>query len=439
MLKTRLLNPSWFSPRRELSRTLVLRILANIHGAQLLIQQPNTPDELVGNPKATKQIKIQIKDPCVFERVLTGGSIALAETYIEGLWKTDSLNSLLTLLSYHQLRIDHLESKISILTDVASRLRSKLKNKRKINPPRNILAHYNLDEEFYRLLLGKHMQYSCALFDHLPTEQPEISLEQAQLQKMERICQQLQLCGSDQLLEIGSGWGSLAIYAATHYGCRITTITSSDEQYQYCCGQVHRLKLGQQIQVLSRDFRDISGHFDKVVAVEMIETVGEHEQEHFIEICKRRLKPGGLMLLQTSTLADHRYDNHHQSADFIQQLVSPGAFLPASLMLKSYFVKHHLEIIDELDLRLNYALTLRAWHNQLEANREKHPEKMDFSHHFFRIWRFYLAFSEAEYISGNNGAWQYTLRYNPAPKGASHTRLAFRSVNKKLSRLASED
>ncbi|MFM2483084.1 class I SAM-dependent methyltransferase [Celerinatantimonas sp. YJH-8] len=420
MLKPRLLNHPWFSPRREIARTLVVRFLSSIQGAQLILKQPEMTDEVMGDKQSSLQIHIEIRDPCVFERMIGGGSIAAAETYIEGLWRTDALHALLTVLAHNQSKLDRLDAGISWISDFTTALRHRLRQNRKSTIKRTLLAHYNLNHLFYASFLDPYMQFSSALYTDLATENPEASLEQAQLQKLERICQQLKLSKQDHLLEIGSGWGGLAIYAAQHYGCQVTTTTTSDLQYQHCCEQVHKLGLGQQIQVLSRDYRDLYGKFDKVVSVEMLETVGENNLPQFIRLCSERLKSGGIMVLQTVTISDHRYDSYRKSTDFIQQLIFPGTFLPAESPLKAMFVKNHLKIVDELDMRLNYALTLQAWHRRLTGFREQNPQKTGFNSQFFRLWHFYMAYCEAGFISGNTHAWQFTLEHKPNGKPRNH-------------------
>lgn len=410
MLKARRLPLNWFNPQRELARTLLTRFLTNLVGAQIRLQSHNST-ELLGDQQSDTIIDIIIHDPCVYERIINGGSIEAAETYIEGLWKTSDLHALLKIVAFNQGRLDKLESGISKIAHWTAKFRHQQHKNRKSQAKRNILSHYDLGNDFYSAFLDKHMQYSCALFNESTLDQhnPENNLEQAQQQKMERVCKQLQLNHNDHLLEIGTGWGGLAIYAAQHYGCQVTTTTISDQQYQYCCQQVHQLGLENKIQVLSRDYRDLHDFYDKLVSIEMIEAVGETYLPLFIRQCSRRLKPGGKMLLQSITIANKRYQSYRKNTDFIQQLVFPGGFLPCESILKTLFAKYHLQITNYFDMREHYIWTLRSWYNRLQQYRQQSPHTLGFNYQFFRLWDFYLAYSEAGFSSHNTGVCQFTL------------------------------
>ncbi|MFM2477835.1 class I SAM-dependent methyltransferase [Celerinatantimonas sp. MCCC 1A17872] len=413
MLKARRLSLPWLNPQRELARNIVTMFLSRIDGACIELQQPGQPSQLFGQKGAKHQLVIDVRDACVFERVLRGGTLAAAETYIEGLWRTSNLHELLLVMANNQQRLDHLDSNISKLFQWSAKIRHWLNHNRKQQAKRNILAHYDLGNHFYQSFLDSKMQYSCALYDdELKNRPPEALLEQAQERKLKRICDQLQLNSSSHLLEIGSGWGGLAIYAAQHYGAQVTTTTISDEQYAYCCQKVHKLHLNDKIRVLSCDYRDLHGHFDKLVSIEMIEAVGHAYLPQFIQKCADLLTPGGKMLLQTITIKDERYDNYRHNTDFIQQMVFPGGFLPALKILKRLFRKSKLQIDNQLDMRLSYAKTLRAWHNRLCAYRAQHPGDLGFNAQFFRLWHFYMAYCEAGFLSANTGVWQLTLTHN---------------------------
>ncbi|CAG9000389.1 MAG: Tuberculostearic acid methyltransferase UfaA1 [Candidatus Celerinatantimonas neptuna] len=412
MLKTRRLPLNWFNPKRKIAKTLFTRFLANLVGAKIRLQSHHST-ELLGDPQSDQIIDIIIHDPCVYERIISGGSIEAAETYIEGLWKTSDLHALLKIAAFNQARLDKLESGISKLAQWTAKLRYKQHKNRKSQAKRNILSHYDLGNYFYSTFLDKQMQYSCALFDEssINPQHPENGLEQAQQQKIKRISKQLQLTSDDHLLEIGTGWGGLAIYAAQHYGCQVTTTTISDQQYQYCCEQIHQLGLENKIQVLNRDYRDLHGYYDKLVSIEMIEAVGETYLPLFIRQCSKRLKPGGMMLLQSITIADKRYQSYRKNTDFIQQLVFPGGFLPCESVLKTLFTKYNLQITDYLDMREHYIWTLRAWYHRLQQYRQKHSQTLGFNSQFFRLWNFYLAYSEAGFASSNTGVCQFTLTH----------------------------
>ncbi|MFM2484596.1 class I SAM-dependent methyltransferase [Celerinatantimonas yamalensis] len=411
MLKTRSLPWNWFNPRRELARNVLIHFLSHIKGARIELKQPEQSNQICGEDNASVHLIIDIRDNCVFERVLRGGSLAAAETYIEGLWRTDDLHTLLIVMAQNQARLDRLDSNISKWVEWAAKSRHWLRRNHKSQAKRNILAHYDLGNHFYKSFLDSQMQYSSALYHGLDTTHPEQNLDQAQQQKLQRICEQLQLNADSHLLEIGSGWGGLAVYAARHYGCQVTTTTISDEQYQYCCQLVHQQGLSDRIRVLSRDYRDLHGRYDRLVSIEMIEAVGEAYLPQFIQKCAMLLKPGGRMLLQSITIADERFDSYQKNTDFIQQMVFPGGFLPSMALLKKLINKYQFVTENCFDMRLSYAYTLHAWHNRLSTYRSEHPQALVFNAQFFRLWHFYMAYCEAGFLSANTGVWQITLTH----------------------------
>lgn len=409
MLKTQRLPWHWLSPRREIAKNVVTLFLSRIEGAQIELHQGEGNTQTYGDQLSPLKFIIEVRDPCVFERVMRGGTLAAAETYIEGLWKTNNLDGLLLIMAQNLRRLDRLDAQMSKWVSWCTNFRKRLHRNHKAQAKRNILSHYDLGNHFYSSFLDTQMQYSAGIYSDFETDHPETQLEQAQGAKLQRICEQLELNENTHLLEIGSGWGGLAVYAATHYGCKVTTTTISDEQYQYCCALVHRLHLGDQIHVLSRDYRDLSGHYDRLVSIEMIEAVGEEYLPNFIERCSRLLKPGGRMLLQSITIDDARYETYRQHSDFIQQMVFPGGFLPALKILNPLFKKYTLNVENYFEMRLSYAQTLLAWHNKLTQYRQEHPQQLGFNAQFFRLWHFYMSYCRAGFITANTNVWQITL------------------------------
>ena len=254
---------------------------------------------------------------------------------------------------------------------------------------RNIAAHYDLGNDFFAAWLDERMMYSSGLF-----EDESDTLEQAQVNKLNRICRQLDLKPTDSLVEIGTGWGGLAIHAARHFGCRVTTTTISREQYDYACRQVQQAGLTDRIDVLMRDYRDLDGRYDKLVSVEMIEAVGHHYLDRYLATIDGLLKPDGLALVQAITIEDFRYQSALKSVDFIKRYIFPGSFIPSlSAITASMARATRLGLIELADFGASYALTLRHWRQRFDAAWDD-ISATGFDETFRRRWQFYLAYCE---------------------------------------------
>jgi cyclopropane-fatty-acyl-phospholipid synthase len=386
------------------ARKLVVNSFAGLKGGSITLSQPGYPSIHLGELDHPNNVEVHILDPQVFTRILRGGSVAAGETYIDGLWRCSDLHALLQLLANNQQQIDSLDRRLHWLSDGWMKLQHFFRRNHKRQAKKNILAHYDLGNGFYQSFLDPQMQYSSALFAG-----QRVSLEQAQNQKLKRICEQLQLSDDDHLLEIGTGWGGLAMYAAKHYGCKVTTTTISDKQFAHVQQQVKQQQLEHLITVLNKDYRDLSGEYDKLVSIEMIEAVGEQYLPGFAEICAKRLKVGGRMLLQAITIDDRRFSAYRKSVDFIQQYVFPGGFLPSPSLLKQLFSKQRLIPVQRLEMGLDYAQTLQHWHQRVLQQRQEGKQNFGFSEQFYRLWHFYFAYCEAGFRSRNIGTEQLTL------------------------------
>jgi len=258
---------------------------------------------------------------------------------------------------------------------------------------RNILAHYDLGNRLYRTFLDTHMQYSSAIY-----RAGDDTLEQAQINKMQRICEQLRLTEQDHLVEIGTGWGGLAIFAAKNFGCRVTTTTISDEQYQHCQQRIIEEGLDDRITLLNKDYRELTGQYDKLVSVEMIEAVGRKYLPGYFAKANELLKPGGLAMIQAITIADQRFDVYSRTEDFIQKHIFPGGFLP-SLQLMSELLANKTELIirDIHDIGLDYAKTLKDWRENFVA-RTQELEESGYGEQFRRLWEYYLGYCEGGFL-----------------------------------------
>jgi cyclopropane-fatty-acyl-phospholipid synthase len=257
---------------------------------------------------------------------------------------------------------------------------------------KNILAHYDLGNHLYTQFLDETMMYSAAVFD--PQHQ---SLHQAQLNKLRTICDKLELQPSDHLVEIGSGWGGLAIFAAKNYGCKVTTTTISDAQHEYAANQIADNGLQDQITLLKKDYRELTGQYDKLVSIEMIEAVGHEFLPTFFAKCNSLLKDSGKMLLQAITIADKRYDHYRKNVDFIQRYIFPGGCLPSIEVISKQFSQQSDMVIDHVeDIGLHYARTLNLWQQNFNQNWAALSNN-GFDGKFKRLWNYYLSYCEGAF------------------------------------------
>lgn len=333
---------------------------------------------------------LEVNDAGFWPDVVFGGSLGAAESYIQGRWSTDDLTALCRIFARNLDLSDGLESGWARLSAPAARAFHWLRRNTVRGSAANIQAHYDLGNDFFRLFLDDTMNYSCGIFDS-----PDATMRDASIEKMDRACRKLDLKPSDHLLEIGTGWGGLAVHAASQFGCRVTTTTVSREQYAFARRRVRQAGLNNCVDVQLCDYRDLEGRYDKIVSIEMIEAVGHEFLETYFGKCSSLLKPDGMMLLQGILMAEHRYESYRKSVDFIQRYVFPGSCLPSMAAISSAVAcasdmrPVHLE-----DLTPHYAETLRRWRHEFLA-RIDHVRRLGYSDAFIRLWEFYLCYCEA--------------------------------------------
>ncbi|WP_394243315.1 class I SAM-dependent methyltransferase [Vibrio astriarenae] len=350
------------------------------------------------------QATVIVNDGRFFSRMLKGGSIAAGEAYMDGWWDSPDLTSVMELMARNMTTLDSMERKSGLLTQVAYKLGHWLNRNTLTQSRKNIHAHYDLGNDLYELFLDTNMLYSSALY--LNTVD---SLEVAQINKMERLCQQLQLKNTDRVLEIGTGWGAMAIYMTQTYGCHVTTTTISEEQFEYANQQVERLGLQSKITLLKQDYRMLEGEFDKVVSIEMIEAVGKQFLSSYIEKCQSLLVKGGRFAVQAITIADQRYDSYSQNVDFIQKYIFPGGFLPSVSKLAETATKcSDFVIRDVFDIGLDYAKTLNQWHERFNEQ-EPSVKALGYDERFIRMWRYYLCYCEGGFKAKSISTVQMTF------------------------------
>jgi len=348
--------------------------------------------------------RIEVLHPQFWADAVFGGTTDAGEAYIHGLWKCDDLTALVRIMVANRGVLESLDSGPLQLAKLARRLGHWLNRNSREGSRRNIAAHYDLGNDFFRLFLDPTMNYSCGIF-----ESPEASMEQASIAKMEAACRKLALEPDDHLLEIGTGWGALAVHAASRYGCRVTTTTISKEQHALASQRVRNAGLEDRVEVLLSDYRELEGRYDKLVSVEMIEAVGHQYLDTYFRKCAGLLKPDGLMLLQAITIRDELYAEALKSVDFIQRFVFPGGFLPSvSAMTASLSRTGDLQMLHLQDIGLHYAQTLRRWRRDFFRNIEA-VRAQGYSDSFIRLWEYYLCYCEGGFLERNIGTVQMLM------------------------------
>ncbi|NOI69731.1 SAM-dependent methyltransferase [Vibrio owensii] len=348
---------------------------------------------------------IEVKHPGFYSRLLQGGSIAAGEAYMDGWWDSPDLTALMKLMALNLRALDKLEEQGSWLTKLLYKFSHWSNRNSEENSRKNIHAHYDLGNNLYEAFLDTNMLYSSALYNRA-----DDSLEQAQINKMDRLCQQLELKPTDHVVEIGTGWGAMAIYMAEQYGCQVTTTTISEEQHAYAEQKIKERGLEDKITLLKEDYRNLTGTYDKLVSIEMIEAVGKQFLPSYIKVCESLLKSGGLMAIQAITIADQRYDYYSNNVDFIQKYIFPGGFLPSVTSLTQATTKYSdLVTRDLFDIGLDYAKTLKEWH--LRFNRaESEVRSFGYDDRFVRMWRYYLSYCEGGFLARTISAVHMTFQ-----------------------------
>ena len=370
-------------------RERVWRRFESLRDGRVILEQAGACREFGRSDSDLPPVRVRIRDARCYRQLAFGGSLGAAEAYLRGYWDCDDLVGLIRVFCRNAELFNGLDRGVARLFRPLARLAHGLRRNTMAGSRRNIGAHYDLGNEFFARFLDPTMAYSCAIFP-----QATSSLHEASLAKFARICQKLGLQSHDHLLEIGTGWGGLAIYAARHHGCRVTSTTISPRQFAYAVEQVAAAGLQHLVTVCSDDYRNLQGTYDKLVSIEMIEAVGHQYFETFFQVCSQRLKPDGLMLLQAIVIPDQRYSQYCRSVDFIQRYVFPGGCLPSlgaicgSLGRRTDLQPVHLE-----DLTAHYARTLATWRQRFVSQRDT-LRAMGFSERFLRTWEFYFCYCE---------------------------------------------
>jgi len=386
-------------PRRldRLAKQILFKRLANLaHGTITIID--NTSDVNTEVKFGSSQqlsalddihVVLEVKNSQFYGEVVFGGSIGAGEAYMQGYFDCENLTDLIRLMVRNQSLLDTIESSFARLTSPIQKWLHIVNKNTQAGSRRNIAAHYDLGNDFFKLMLDPTMMYSSAIF-----ENSKQSLEDASLAKLKSICKKLDLKKHDHVLEIGTGWGGFAIYAAKNYGCKITTTTISQQQYLLAIERIKAAGLEDKIEVLLTDYRDLTGTYDKLVSIEMIEAIGHQFYDTYFAQCSRLLKPSGMMLLQAITIADQRYASALKSVDFIQRYIFPGSCIPSvTAMLDSITKSTDLRLFNLEDIGPHYATTLAKWRDNFFEHIDA-IRGMGYPETFIRMWDFYLCYCE---------------------------------------------
>jgi cyclopropane-fatty-acyl-phospholipid synthase len=338
--------------------------------------------------KTELSAEITLNTKSVYRDFVLGGSLGVAESYMRGEWDSPNLTLFIRLFARNMELVNSMDSGFAKLASPLLRGAHWLNRNTKKGSQKNIEAHYDLGNDFFETFLDESMMYSAAIF-----AEPDMTLKEAQDNKLKTICDKLQLKPQDHLLEIGTGWGAMAIFAAEHYGCRVTTTTLSKEQKKMAEQRIREKGLEEKITVLLEDYRDLQGTFDKLVSVEMVEAVGHEYLPEYFESCSRLLTPKGLFLMQVITIPDQRYDRARKDIDFIKRYIFPGSCIPSvERVMNCVSKKTDMRLLNHQDYTRDYAKTLGMWHENLLHQSQKVVDLT--SERFMRMWRFYFSYCE---------------------------------------------
>jgi len=392
---------------QSLARKAVFRILGNIRHGGLELVCPERA-YYFGERAAEFQACIAVHNERFFSRILRGGDDGAGDSYVDGDWSSPDLLAVVRLAARNLGDLQGANSMLSLASRLYHRLRHRLNRNTIAGSRRNIQAHYDLSNDFFRLFLDRNMVYSSAIYRHAGD-----SLEEAQIEKLDRVCRKLRLGPGDHVLEIGTGWGAFALHASRNYGCRVTTTTISREQHDYAARSFADAgDAGERIVLLLEDYRNLKGSFNRLVSIEMFEAVGLEYYDAFFSTCDRLLTPDGAMVMQAITMNERRFDAYKKQSDWIQRRIFPGAQLASVREILNSLVRAtHLSLYHAEDIGLHYAYTLAEWRRRFHRSIDQ-VRAMGFDEPFCRCWDYYLAYCEGAFRERYIGDIQLMLTKN---------------------------
>ena len=399
---------------RLLRSQLLARLDALDHG--MLVVRDALGEHRFGRTgrDALPAVHLWIDDPAFYRAVAAQGSVGAGEAYIAGQWRCDDLVGLVRLLVRNRALLDGMEGGLARRGGWALRSWHALRRNTREGSRRNIAAHYDLGNDFFKLFLSPDLMYSSAMF-----ASPDDDLETASYRKLDAVCRKLALSPDDRVIEIGTGRGGFALHAARHYGAHVTTTTISREQHALASQRVADAGLEGRVTLLLQDYRDLQGQYDKLVSIEMIEAIGAQYLDTFFGKLGSLLRPGGQALLQAITIEDHRYVQARDSVDYIKRFVFPGSFIPSlNAMYGAKTRASDLQVVHQEDFGLSYAYTLRAWRRRF-LTRLADVRAQGFDERFIRLWEFYLAYCEGGFLERSIGVSHLLMARPGHPSGAA--------------------
>jgi cyclopropane-fatty-acyl-phospholipid synthase len=389
----------------RLARSLLFSRLKDIqHGRLHLAEAGHQHRFGRERPSESLEATIRVRDPRFYSDAVFGGSTGAGESYMRGYWDCDDLTSLIRIMLVNRDTLSKIDSGLPRLSAPLLKVAHWFNRNTAAGSRRNIAAHYDLGNKFFELFLDESMAYSCGIF-----ESADASLLQASTAKFEAVCTKLKLGPGQRLLEIGTGWGGLAMHAARHYGCHVTTTTISREQYEFSRERIARAGLSDRVTLLLEDYRDLRGSFDALASVEMIEAVGHQYLDTYFSRCSSLLQPSGAMLLQAITIRDQSYERARRTVDFIKRFIFPGSFIPSMKVLGDSIARAtDLKVSHVEDIGPHYARTLRLWREGLLSRREE-IRAQGYPESFVRMWEYYLCYCEGGFEERQLGDVQMLL------------------------------
>lgn len=395
------------------ARSALLRCLRGLQDARLRIIDRDGEWQLGGG--TGRELTMVVRNAAFYRHTVLGGSLSFAESYLRGDWSTDDLTGLFRLFARNIDLADRLDQGLTRLMQWPARLYHSLHSNSRQGSQRNIHMHYDLGNEFFSLILDETMAYSSGVF-----LTPAAALVDASVEKMDRLCRKLDLQPTDHLLEIGTGWGGLAMHAAQNYGCKVTTTTISQEQYQWAVRRVAEAGLSDKVEVLLQDYRDLTGQYDKLVSVEMIEAVGHEYMDDYFRQCSRLLRPEGSFAVQAIVIGEQRRRQYERNVDFIQRYVFPGGCLPSvASLLDSSGRASDLRPVHLEDFAPHYAWTLNRWRQNF-IDRLDDVRRLGYPDRFLRLWHYYLCYCEAGFAERYLGVVHLQLDKPDCPRDPGH-------------------
>jgi cyclopropane-fatty-acyl-phospholipid synthase len=387
--------------RTSVYERIVLNLFEGMTQGHMRLTLQNGETRHLGDPNSPFKATVRVVRDAFFRKCVLYGDVGFGESYVDGDWETDNITAV---IQWFLLNVENAPtlsgSKRKLvpgnILKVLNRLYHKLRSNNLQGSRKNISEHYDLSNQFFELFLDRSMTYSSGFY-----VKPEVSLEEAQIEKYDRLCRKLKLQPADHLLEIGSGWGGFAVHAARNYGCRITTVTISREQFEYAQERFRREGLDYLIDIKLADYRTLTGSYDKIVSIEMLEAVGHEFLETYFATCHNLLKKNGVLAFQVITCADSRYDSLRKNVDWIQKHIFPGSLLPSVGALNKAINRTGDMVMQQMEeFGLSYARTLAEWKKMFNSRLDQ-VRTLGFDERFIRKWNYYLSYCEGAFAMRN--------------------------------------